>query len=502
MTPNRRRGAHAARVDTAFFVGNKRATGDPAAPRAQGQGANGGKRVNALRSRPRLLKVAAVVLVLAFTAVGFTGFLSSPSAEPTVQAFLLAWQQESYAAAAALTTGKPEQVATELRNAFRGLDAASFTLTMGPIRQSGSTATARFTASVNLGQNGAPWVYGGQFALAKAGGGWKVVWSPSVICPGLRPGLRLAMVSSAPHRKPLLDAGRRPLQTPSVAYVAGVWPGQLRHPVATANALGRVTGLEPTELLGWILAAPQASFQELVVFRPAKYHRLARKLRRVPGLTVRAEHLRLFSSIAPAVVGAVGTEIAGALRNQGVAYRPGATVGLTGLQHAYQAQLAGTPTTMVITENRAGHQVQVLKSWNRPAPHRGQDHARLRHPDRREPGGGRGARFGGRGRGAGLHRPHPGRVAARRPSLPADRRAGRALPAGGRVHHRVNRRAARQWPGSGRHSALHQRQRRGRADVPERPGGTGPWAPADVRPGFHARLRDRVQRPVGEPDRP
>lgn len=370
MAPNRRRGAHAAQADTTSYVGNKRPAQQPAPWRGSRQGAIGGRRVNGLRSRPRLLKAVIAALALVFVAVGFTGFLSSPSAEPAVQAFLLNWQQQSYAAAAALTTGNPQQVAASLKDAYRGLDAAAFTLTMGPIHQSGNTATARFTASVDLGQDGAPWVYGGQFSLTKSGGDWKVVWSPSVICPGLRRGLRLAMVSSSPHRKPLLDAARRPLQTPSTAYVAGVWPGRLRHPGATAAALGAVTGLEPTELLGWILAAPRAAFQELVVFRPQQYHRLAHRLRKVPGLRVRAQKLRLFTSIAPAVVGSVGTEISGALRSQGVAYRPGATVGLSGLQRAYQAQLAGTPTTSVITEGSDGHQVSVLKTWSGrpPAP--------------------------------------------------------------------------------------------------------------------------------------
>jgi hypothetical protein len=307
-------------------------------------------------------------MVLAFAAVGFTGLLSTPSAEPTVQAFLLNWQQKSYAAAAALTTGDPAEVATELKNAYRGLDAAAYYLSMGPITQSGNTAQAQFTASVDLGQDGAPWVYTGHFALRQTGATWQVVWSPSVIAPGLRPGLHLAMDSTAPARKPLLDENRRPLQIPTTAYVAGVRSDRLRHPAATADALGRVTGLEPTELLGWILAAPRTSFQELVVFRPGQYNRLAHRLARVPGLIVKQTKLRLFTSIAPAVVGSVGTEIASELREMGIAYRPGATVGLSGLQRAYQSQLAGTATTQVIAESASGHQVSVLKTWSGRRP--------------------------------------------------------------------------------------------------------------------------------------
>jgi cell division protein FtsI/penicillin-binding protein 2 len=105
-----------------------------------------------------------------------------------------------------------------------------------------------------------------------------------------------------------------------------------------------------------------------VVLKPWQYARLAHRLKRVPGLIIRRQQLPLFSSIAPAIAGSVGTETSPALRNQGIAYRPGATVGLSGLQQAFQSQLAGTPTTRVITENTAGRQVSVLATWKGSTP--------------------------------------------------------------------------------------------------------------------------------------
>ena len=189
------------------------------------------------------------------------------------------------------------------------------------------------------------------------------MWSPSVINPGLRPGLRLAVVSSTPRRALLEDASGVSLQLPSTAYVAGVRPDRLTRPAVTAARLGRITKLDPTQLLGFILAAPRSSFQELVVLRPAQYSRMASRLARVPGLIIKPEQLRLFSSIAPAVVGSVGTETSSTLRDQGIAYRPGATVGLSGLQRARQRDLAGTPTIKVVTETARGRQVAVLRSW-------------------------------------------------------------------------------------------------------------------------------------------
>jgi hypothetical protein len=315
-----------------------------------------------------------VRLVVAALLVGFVvagmgdGWWSSPSAEPVVQDFLLDWQQESYAAAATWTTGQPAVVTTALKDAYRQLDAASFFLSMGHIYQHGKTATAYFSANVDLGQNGAPWIYEGHFPLHLTPSGWKIAWSPSVINPALRPGLHLAMVSTTHPRQPLLDAEGRPLQTRSTAIVAGVWPNRLKNPQATATALGQATGIDPTEILGWILAGARRHFLELVTLQPAQYRQMAHALGKVPQLVIHHPKLRLFTSTAPAVVGTVGTETSPALRAQGIAYRPGATWGLSGLQKSYQSYLAGTPTTEVVAETATGHQVKVLKTWKGRTP--------------------------------------------------------------------------------------------------------------------------------------
>jgi cell division protein FtsI/penicillin-binding protein 2 len=357
MASTRRRGAHAA------------AAPGTAAPGGTAGAAAKAKLPAGLRARLSPLRVVIAVLVLGFGTVVVTGGLwSSPSAEPTVQQFLLDWQQRSYAAAAALTTGNVTEVTNELANAYSKLDAAAFYLNMGPIRQSGDTAVARFTASVDLGQDGAPWNYGGLLTLRRVGQSWKIVWSPSVINPGLRTGLQLAVVSTTGQRMPVLDAAGQPLQVRSTAEVVGINPDRLKDPGATAEGLGRVAGIEPSEVLGWILAAPRGRFQELVTYQPAEYHKLARRLRKVPDLIVHKERVLLFNSIAPAVVGEVDGEASAQLRSAGIAYRPGATIGTSGLQSHYQSYLAGTPTTKVVAETARGQQVRVLKTWRGRAP--------------------------------------------------------------------------------------------------------------------------------------
>jgi cell division protein FtsI/penicillin-binding protein 2 len=124
-----------------------------------------------------------------------------------------------------------------------------------------------------------------------------------------------------------------------------------------------VTQLNSNQVLGQIQAAPPGRFLTLLSLDPASYAQLAPKLGHVPGLVVQRASQRLFSSSASEIVGTVGTEASSRLRDEGASYQPGATVGLTGLQAAFQHRLAGSPTTEIVAENNAGQQTAVLTSW-------------------------------------------------------------------------------------------------------------------------------------------
>ena len=307
-------------------------------------------------------KIAAVVVIVGVISFGLVKG-GEASAEPTVQSFLLAWENGHYKTAAAMTTGQPAVVTDALSGAYRQLDAADLVLQIVSIAQHGNRATATFQASVDLGSSGLNWTYTGRFAMRAGSSGWRVLWSPSVIVPGLGPGDRLAVVGSTPGRAQLEDQAGRPLAVPSPVYAVGVVPGALTDPTATADGLAAVTSLDPAQVYGQIVAAPSNAFLPLLQLQPSTYAAWRVQLAKVPGLQVRRRFERLFNSIAPVVTGSVGTETAEVLRADGVPYRPGATVGLSGLQEAYQRTLTGSPTTSVVVQDAAGHQVKLLRSW-------------------------------------------------------------------------------------------------------------------------------------------
>ena len=219
--------------------------------------------------RARRIRLIAVIVLVGIVVGGFVdGFGQEPTAEGTVQAFLLAWQRHDYRAAASYTTGQAPAVTSALAGAFTQLDATAMFLSMGPVAQSGDTAEAHFTASVNLGEGGHQWTYSGQFSLQRTGSGWKVQWAPSVINPQLGAGERLAVITQVPARGLILDSSGQPLQVPSAVYQVGVWPRTLANPAATAQAFAQVTQLNPDQVQGQIQAASPGQFLTLALARP------------------------------------------------------------------------------------------------------------------------------------------------------------------------------------------------------------------------------------------
>ena len=235
--------------------------------------------------RVRRIRLVAIIVMAGIVVGGFLdGFAQEPSAEGTVQAFLLAWQRHDYRAAAAYTTGPAPAVSGALAGAFTQLDATAMFLSMGRVDQSGDTAEAHFFASVNLGEGGHQWTYPGQFALRRAGSGWKVQWAPSVINPQLGPGARLAVITQVPARGQVLDAKGQSLEVPSAVYEVGVWPRALADTAATAQDFAQVTQLNANQVQGQIQAASPGQFLTLLSLDPHSYAGLAPELARVPGL--------------------------------------------------------------------------------------------------------------------------------------------------------------------------------------------------------------------------
>jgi cell division protein FtsI/penicillin-binding protein 2 len=308
-----------------------------------------------------LARVCAGALLAGIVGVGLVQ-VGEPSAEPTVTQFLLAWESRHYLQAAELTNGSPKAVARQLADAYERLDAADVDLIMRGVSQNGRTAQAKFRVAIDLSASGLTWTYDNSFRLTDSRDGWRVNWSPSVIVPRMTNGEQLAVESHWDPRSQLLDSAGQPLAVRSLVYKVGVTPDRLTDPEQTADDLGSVTKIPADQIEGQMDQAPSAKFLPLLTLSPAEYKKMRARLGRIPGLMIKKSRERLFDSIAPDVVGSVGTETAKFFRENGEQYRPGTTVGLSGLQQAFQRQLTGTPETEVVLQ-RGKHLAGTLKIW-------------------------------------------------------------------------------------------------------------------------------------------
>jgi cell division protein FtsI/penicillin-binding protein 2 len=313
------------------------------------------------RSRSLIARVCAGALLAGVVGIGLVQ-AGVPSAEPTVTQFLLAWEARHYLQAAELTTGSPKAVAAQLAAAYQRLDAADVDLVMQGVSQHGRTARAKFGVAIDLSASGLTWTYDNSFSLTDGSDGWRVNWRPSVIVPGMTNGEQLAVVSSWYNRSQLLDSAGRPLALRSWVYEVGVIPEQLTDADKTAAELGYVTKIPADQIEGQMNQAPSYKFISLLTLSPAEYKKMRARLRKIPDLKIRKRQERLFDSIAPDVVGSVGTETANFIRLNGEQYRPGTTVGESGLQQAFQRQLTGTPETKVVLQ-RGERLARTLKVW-------------------------------------------------------------------------------------------------------------------------------------------
>ncbi|KAB2351871.1 NTF2 domain-containing protein transpeptidase [Actinomadura rudentiformis] len=318
-----------------------------------------------------------VVLVGAGTSACF----AEQSAMPTVRDFLVAWQVENYDAAAKHTVGAgQDQVARALAGLRNQLDAASMKLALGQpvpagkepgkaIVKNGEEAEARFAVKIDLGENGEPWTYTGVMKLKRIKGKWKVVWDPSIIHPRLKAGQRLAVVSQAPRRSPILDATGKSLLRTVPAQVIGVVPGELADPQKTIQEMVkslRFNGtrtLDTQRLVGRIRSAPPEKFLPLLTVEGPSTNGIGQQLSQVPGLQTKPTTAPIDPAAAPEFVGKLGPATNDRLQQVGAPYQPGDTIGVSGLQLLLQRRLAGTPTVSVIAQDAVGRSVEELRSW-------------------------------------------------------------------------------------------------------------------------------------------
>jgi cell division protein FtsI/penicillin-binding protein 2 len=296
--------------------------------------------------RTRRAPALATALLLTLPVLGACSGSAEDDVKAAAQAFLDDWSGGHPDTAADATTD-PGAATTLLKQTAEDLPDAALSAKLGKVEVQDDKATVAWTATWDLAA--APdWTYPATLHLREDGGAWHVVAEPTVVHPDLGKGQHLKLARSLPERAPITDATGAPLFTPTEVVNVGVDKAQVTDPNALAAALSAATGIAAADIVKDVQAAPAGQFVPVITLRRPDFEKIRAQVFDLPGAVFPTETRLLAPSsrFAVALLGRVGAATAEVIDeskdNGSPRYAAGDQLGLSGLQRAFQEQLAGT----------------------------------------------------------------------------------------------------------------------------------------------------------------
>jgi hypothetical protein len=311
-------------------------------------------------SRVTQAAVAAAVLVLLAGAVLVVRSRSGDGPQEAVESYFEQWTTGRWAALQALVVAPPAEFAQVHEAMTRDLRVLSRRFNRGAIERDDDTATAAFTARLELGGLG-PWEYKGSLDLARSDGRWLVRWSRATVHPQLGPGMHFGRTRTWPERAAVTAADGTALTAMAPVVSVGIEPRRVQDRAVVTAALQQHAGVDPARVDS-LLDRPGLRpdvFVPVIDLREERYNGVRTKLQPVPGLVFRRTTARLTpsESFARHTIGRVGEVTADRLKELGEPYQVGDQVGLTGLEAGRERELAGRPSGEVRLERDGGNEV-------------------------------------------------------------------------------------------------------------------------------------------------
>ena len=235
-----------------------------------------------------------------------------------------------------------------------------------PVEEKNSRATVRLTNRFTIDEFG-PWTAHGLMRLVQRDDHWFVDWSPQEIDTELRTGERFVRTVSWADRAPILGAGGVPLTTSATLVTVGIQGSRIKNAQQVSAAL-QVAGATAAQVARADRDGDRAP--DLVRSRlriaggdvpPVQAADLSDPGHRLP--YQRRAPSPITADLAAHVVGRVGAITAEQLEHLGAPYRATDVVGQTGIEAAYERQLAGTPGGTIGVVDATGKRVATLATF-------------------------------------------------------------------------------------------------------------------------------------------
>ncbi|QDE86584.1 penicillin-binding protein [Myxococcus xanthus] len=319
----------------------------------------------------RAWKVGVLALMAAFLAACASRPVAPaplPVPEPVVtgpvaeaEAYLHAWAAGDVASMRRAVVNPPAYFEVMHQQFRDGLRIVSSQFELGPFQRDGDARVATYRA-VHLLRGLGEWELDGALRFVRHQGHWRVQWTPAALHPEAREGDLFSRTRTAPQRADILDAKGTPLTLQGEVITIGVDPTRVRNRSDVAAALQAQAGVSTAQFDAALSAAGTATsrFVPIIDLPPERYQQVRPALAPVPGIFFRRKSARTSEDgFAAHTLGRVGDVTAELLPQMGPTYLPGDLVGLSGLERAYEVQLAGSPSGDVLLMRPWG-KTQVL----------------------------------------------------------------------------------------------------------------------------------------------
>lgn len=230
------------------------------------------------------------------------------------------------------------------RPVLQGMSPARGAVTVAGLTPSGSRARATLRWRWVLPFN-RTWSYTTVATLALQHGRWEPVFSPRLVYPSLSKGDLLRLTVTQSPRAAILAGNGQPIVVPRPVVNVGVEPKRVRNLPQLAQTLHQVLGIDAASLVRAVKAAPPTAFVPVITLRRPDYERVRATIYPLPGTVFTTGTLPLAPTrtFARSLLGVTGNPNAQMLSAARGRYTPGMTVGLSGLEQAFDSSLGGTP---------------------------------------------------------------------------------------------------------------------------------------------------------------
>ena len=282
--------------------------------------------------------------------------------QTTASAYLAAWARQDWAAMRQLTSSPPADFTSVNQAAFRNLTVRQASFLAGPTQASKSAASTPITERLTLAGLGTVSLPS-TLQLVLVQGKWLVKWSPATITPRLGAGDQLLLQTTWPTRAAILGANNTPLTSQGQVVTIGLEGALVKNAASLRSAL--VGAGAPAAAVSTAITAAKTHptfFEPVFTVTQARYDQLKPTIYPIPGTVFQSG--TALSAVTPGltagVVGTVGPATAQELSQLGAPYTAQDDVGQTGLEQAYERQLAGTPGATVSVVSASGAHVATV----------------------------------------------------------------------------------------------------------------------------------------------